>query len=414
VARTKNFLTIAEARRIALVAQGFAAVRPGTPKPRDLLKTIDRLSLHQIDSVNVITRAHYLPSFSRLGAYDRNTLDQMAWGSKGKRRLFEYWGHEASLLPMDLFPLFRWRMAKANRGEIGWKSVRAFATERRGEAEAVLARIQSEGALAASDCEGSKGQSGWWEWSQTKLALEWLFWAGHVTTAYRRASFERVYDLTERVIPAAILNEAEPSEGEADRSLIARAARALGVATAGDLRDYFRLRPEPFSAALVELVEEGVLRPVSVEETKRLAYVHADAHLSRKVEARALLAPFDPLVWERSRTERWFGFRYRIEIYTPAPRRVHGYYVLPFLFGDRLVARVDVKADRQRSRLVVRQVTLEENAPVDTREALDAELLVMAGWLGLEHVHVEASTPHEPSSTFSEPQAGLSAHHREN
>ena len=388
---------------MALAAQGFAAARPATPTSRDLLKTIDRLSLHQIDSVNVITRAHYLPTFSRLGAYDRNILDQMAWGPKRSRRLFEYWGHEASLLPMDLFPLFRWRMAKADTGEIGWKSLRAFATERRGEADAVLARIRTEGGLAASDYEGAKGQTGWWEWSQAKLALEWLFWAGHVTTAYRRSNFERVYDLTERVMPAAILNEAEPSEGEAHRSLIARAARALGVATAGDLRDYFRLRPEPFRAALVELVEEGVLRPMSVEATKQLAYVHADAHLPRKVEARALLAPFDPLVWERSRTERWFGFRYRIEIYTPAPRRVHGYYVLPFLFGDQLVARVDLKADRQRSRLVVRQVTLEESAPSETREALDAELLAMARWLGLEHVHVDASTLHEPSSSSSAP-----------
>jgi hypothetical protein len=204
------------------------------------MRLVDRLSLHQIDSVNVVARAHYLPAFSRLGAYDRALLDEAAWGKK--QRLFEYWAHEASLLPFDLHPLLRWRMERAERGEGGWGSLRAFAKERRAEAEAVLARIRSEGPLAASDFEGER-RSGWWEWNEAKRALEWLFRGGLVTTGTRRASFERVYDLPERVIPRPILDLPTPTPEDAHRALIERAARAHGVATARDLRDYFRLSP---------------------------------------------------------------------------------------------------------------------------------------------------------------------------
>ena len=336
--------------------------------------------------MNVLSRAHYLPAFSRLGPYDRSLFDRSAWGPKPQRRMFEYWAHEASLLPLDLHPLLRWRMARADRGEIGWSSMRAFATERRQEAEAVLERIRADGPLAASNFEHGRSRSGWWEWGDTKRALEWLFWAGHVTTQTRRGSFERVYDLTERVIPASVLALPTPGEADAHRALVERAARTLGIATASDLRDYFRLKPAETSIAISKLVEEGALLPVSVEGWSQSAFLHKDARRPRRIRSQALLAPFDPLVWERSRTERLFGFRYRIEIYTPAEKRVHGYYVLPFLMDERIVARADLKADRQRSRLLVQRVGFEPDAPAEACERLDAEFNLMAAWLGLEKV----------------------------
>jgi uncharacterized protein len=258
-------LSRAAACRIALAAQGFGRARPAAVGQAQLGRLVARLGLHQIDSVNVFVRAHYLPAFARLGAYDRSLLDRAAWGPQSRRRLFEYWAHEASLLPLAMHPLLRWRMAQAERGEIGWGHLRAYAGERRPEAEAILARLRSEGPLAASDFEGGKGKGGWWEWGDTKRALEWLFWAGLITTATRRASFERVYDLTERVIPPAILALPTPPEADARRALVAHAAAALGVAGETDLRDYFRLKPEPARRAVAELVEEGMLVPATVE-----------------------------------------------------------------------------------------------------------------------------------------------------
>jgi uncharacterized protein len=379
-------LSLAEARRIALAAQGFGGPRPEKVTASRWLKTVDRLSLHQIDSVNVLVRAHYLPAFSRLGPYDRTLIDTAAWGSRKKRRLFEYWAHEASLLPLAMHPLLRWRMARAERGEVGWKGLRLFAGERRAEAEALLNRIRNEGPGAASDFDEKRGRSGWWEWSDAKQALEWLFWAGRITTATRRGSFERVYDLTERVIPAETLALRTPEEGEAHRALVERAAQALGVATTQELRDYFRLGPHDARQAIDSLVEAGVLEPVEVPGWAHLAYLHRDARKPRRISARALLAPFDPLVWERSRTLRLFDFHYRIEIYTPAEKRQHGYYVLPFLLGDRLVARLDLKADRQGGRLVVHALHLEPHAPADAIDAITQELAALADWLGLAEV----------------------------
>lgn len=370
------------ARRIALAAQGFGTARPIAPGPAHLRSTIERLNLFQIDSVNVLARAHYLPAYSRLGAYNQRDLDKLAWGSKRQRRLFEYWAHEASLLPFELQPILRWRMAQADRGEAGWGRMRIYATERRGEAMALLDRIRAEGPLAASDFESHKGQSGWWEWSDTKRALEWLFWAGHITTATRRGTFERVYDLTERVIPADVLARSTPTDAEAHRALIERAAAAFGIATEAELRDYFRQPPLEARSAIHSLAEEGMLIPVTVPGWRQ-AWLHRDARRPRKINAKALLAPFDPLIWERGRAERLFGFRYRIEIYVPAEKRQHGYYVLPFLLGDTLVARVDLKADRQMKRLIVRSVHLEPGAPDHTLEALRLELDSMERWLGL-------------------------------
>ena len=379
-----ELLSLAEARRIVLAAQGFGEARPARVGAAHLRRTVERLGLFQIDSVNVLARAHYLPAFSRLGAYDRALIEDAAWGRPRARRMFEYWAHEASLLPISSQPLMRWRMAQADRGEAGWGRVRPFATERRAEAMAVLTRIRDEGPVAASELEGG-GRPGWWAWSETKQILEWLFWAGHVTTRTRRGSFERVYDLTERVIPAEVLALPTPTVAEAQRALLEQAARAFGVATGAELRDYFRLRPEEASGALAALCEEGVLVPVKVPGWPA-AFRHRDARRPRRIAARALLAPFDPLVWERTRAERLFGFNYRIEIYTPAEKRLHGYYVLPFLLGDRLVARVDLKADRQGRRLLAHAVHLETHAPAHTVEALGAELALMAAWLGLDSV----------------------------
>ena len=383
--RRSDSLSLAAARRIALAAQGFGAPKPAVTGWAPLGRNLDRLALHQIDSVNVLARAHYLPAYSRLGPYDRALLDRAAWGRRRERRLFEYWAHEASLLPLALHPLLRWRMAQADRGEIGWGHIRDFAGERRAEAEAVLARIRGEGPMAASDFEQGKSRSGWWEWGDTKRALEWLFWAGHITTAARRGSFERLYDLSERVIPPAILALPTPAGAEAHRRLVALSARALGVATAGDLRDYFRLGVLETRTAIAELVEAGTLLPVAVESWRQPAFLHAEARRPRRIAGQALLAPFDPLIWERDRAERLFGFRYRIEIYTPAAKRVHGYYVLPFLMDEALVARVDLKSDRQAGRLLVQSLHLEPGAPAETRERLAIELEAMAAWLGLDH-----------------------------
>lgn len=330
----------------------------------------------------MLVRAHYLPAFSRLGGYDRGLIDRAAWDARRDRRLFEYWAHEASLLPLAMHPLLRWRMAEADRGRAGWAKMRRFASERRAEALALLDQVRDTGPMAASDFDGPKGAGGWWGWGETKAALEWLFWAGHLTTATRRGSFERVYDLPERVIPAAIRALPTPDPAAARAALVDRAARALGISTEAELRDYFRLRPQDTRAAIDRLAEEGALLPASVPGWLR-AWLHRDARRPRRIRAAALLAPFDPLVWHRDRAERLFGFRYRIEIYVPADRRRHGYHVLPFLLDEALVARVDLKADRQAGRLLARGVHLEPGAPPDTRERLGVELDRMAAWLGL-------------------------------
>lgn len=292
------------------------------------------------------------------------------------------------MLPVDLHPLLRWRMARAERGEIGYQALRRFATERHHEAKAVLDRIVAEGPLTAADFENGSSKSGWWEWSHTKHALEWLFWSGQITTASRKGSFARVYDLPERVLPQKVLALPTPDAATAQRALMEQSARGLGIGTAADLRDYFRLKPDEADHAIAPLVEEGVLVPVRVEGWRQKAWMHRDAPAPRKVAANALLAPFDPLIWERSRMERLFGFRYRIEIYTPQAKRQFGYYVLPFLMDETLVARVDLKADRAAGDLLVQRVTLEPDAPAETMSRLSVELDRMAEWLGLRGVRM--------------------------
>jgi len=378
------------ARRIALAAQGFASERPEkATNLGQVRRTIDRLGLLQIDSVNVLARAHYLPLFSRLGDYDSEHLDALAWGRKSRRGLFEFWAHEASLLPLDAHPLWRWRMERAakNAGD-GKGKLHLFAREKKKFIDDVRRQLRDRGPLAASDLESNTRKTGpWWGWSDAKFAMEWLFFAGEVTTATRRGAFERVYDLTERVLPAHVLALPTPSAEEAQRELLRRSARALGIATETDLRDYYRLGVADTKARLAELVEAGELLPVTVEGWKKSGYLDPAARQPRYVEGRALLAPFDPLIWERERTHRLFDFHYRIEIYTPIAKRKHGYYVLPFLLGDKLVARVDLKSDRANGKLLVHAAHLEPAADANVAAGpLREELRLMANWLGLEDV----------------------------
>jgi uncharacterized protein YcaQ len=382
----KDTLSLPAARRIALAAQGFADARPeGALGYRHLKRVIARTGLLQIDSVSAVVRAHYMPAFSRLGPYPMATVDEAA--ARRPRKLFEYWAHEASLLPVETWPLMQWRMQDALDNQGIYRGLAEFRREKRDYIEDIFRRVEAEGPIAASAIEGQKGAGGWWGWSDAKHAFEWLFWAGRITTAARRG-FERLYDLPERVLPRHIAQIATPPKEDAIRELLRISARGLGVATAADLRDYFRLRPGDADARIAELVEGGELVPVRVAGWSQKAYFQPGARVPRKVDARALLAPFDPLIWERGRTERLFDFRYRIEIYTPAEKRVHGYYVLPFLLGEAIVARVDLKADRLAGVLRVNAAHAEASAPAHTAEALAAELRSMAGWLGLAEVEV--------------------------
>ncbi|WP_040339904.1 winged helix-turn-helix domain-containing protein [Candidatus Blastococcus massiliensis] len=375
------------ARRIALGAQGFAAPRPSTPVgTRQLRATAERLAVVQIDSVNVLSRSHYLPFFSRLGPYPRTTLDAL---TDGRGALFEYWAHEASFLPARLHPYLRWRMADADSQ--AWGSMTRVARERPEYVAALVERVRQEGPLRAAQLgEARPDRPGsMWNWHEGKAALEYLFFTGELTTRGRTAGFERVYDLTERVLPAAVLAEPVPDRPDAVRELIRTASRALGVATETDLRDYFRLKPADTRAAIAELADAGELVSVDVDGWGKPAWLDPSARRPRWIRARALLSPFDSLVWERPRVERIFGFRYRLEIYTPAAKRVHGYYVLPFLLGDRLVGRVDLKADRQASVLRVQAAFAEDGVDrVEVAGELAAELRILAGWLELDDVAV--------------------------
>ena len=380
-------LSAAQARRTALAAQGFGDPRPAGPVTRrHLRRVLARTHLLQIDSVNVFERAHHLPAYSRLGPYDTGLVADLAYR---RRELFEYWGHEASYLPVALHPLLRWRMDRAASLEEGWGRPTRLAAERPDFVAHVLQRVCEEGPVGAGALhEGAPTTGPWWAWHDTKTALEHLFWAGRVSTSSRR-SFERLYDLTERVLPTAVLDLPTPSRADAQRLLVLLAARALGVATERDLRDYFRLRTDEGTAAVRSLADDGLLLRVEVQGWRQPAYLHPEARTPRWVRGSALLSPFDPLVWERSRTARLFGFDYRIEIYVPAARRVHGYYVLPFLHDGALVARVDLKSDRTAGVLRVLAAWLEPGGDAgEVTAALAAELRAAAGWQGLSDVVV--------------------------
>ncbi|QWF23707.1 winged helix DNA-binding domain-containing protein [Nocardioides sp. LMS-CY] len=387
-------LSVAQARRIALAAQGFLDRPHAAPTMRTLQRTLERTGVLQVDSVNVLQRAHYMPLYSRMGPYDVELLRRAA--ERRPRRIVEYWAHVQAFMPVELWPVMQHRMDdyRAKRGKWG------FVAENDVLEKSLLDEISERGASTARDAASWVGdglpreKENWgWNWSETRRMLDYLYTSGQVAIAGRNSQFEIRYDLPERVIPPAVLARPVPTREEAARELVVRAARSHGVATVQDLRDYYRMPVADTAAAVAELVEEGELVPVAVDGWRRAAYLHRDARVPRRVDARALLSPFDPVVWERARTEALFDFRYRIEIYVPADKRVHGYYVLPFLLGDRIVARVDLKADRQfeagAGRLVVKAAYAEPGAPPDTAEQLHAELLRLAGWLGLGSISVE-------------------------
>jgi uncharacterized protein YcaQ len=392
VRRASRKLTLARARRIALAAQGFDRPRPARPpNAGQILRLIRRLGAIQLDSVNVFERSHYMPIFSRLGPYDRARLDRIAGHGEGRidRRLVEYWAHEASLIPIELHPLFRWRMDEVDRE--AWGTIARVARERPELVTETLELVARDGPIRARDTgmvRSPPRPGHMWNWHQGKVALEHLFFTGRVAAA-RRVNFERRYDTIDRVLPAEIREQPTPSVADAQRELVRIAAQALGVATEPDLGDYFRLPRAASKVRVAELVEAGELIAVEVEGWDAPAYLWRRARQPRQIAARALLSPFDSLVWFRPRTERLFGFRYRIEIYTPAAQRVYGYYVLPFLLGDTLVARVDLKSDRARGALLVQGAFAEPG--VDRRAVaaeLATELGAVAGWQGLDEIAV--------------------------
>lgn len=389
-------LTTLQARRVALAAQGFTDRPHATPTMATLDRTLARTGVLQVDSVNVLQRAHFMPLYSRMGPYDVDLLRRAQHGTARRpRRLVEYWAHVQALMPVELWPVMRHRMERyrAERGKWGFTADAALEPR-------VLDAVRDRGPVTARDLEedvssGPRTKEHWgWNWSEARKVLDYLFLVGDVAIAGRNSQFEVLYDIPERVLPPAVLAAPTPTPQEAVTELVRRAARSHGVASGACLADYYRLRLQPApgkasaKVAIDELVESGELVPVAVQGWKRQTYLHRDARLPRRVGARALLSPFDPVVWERARAEALFDFFYRIEIYVPADKRVHGYYVLPFLLGDRLVARVDLKADRSSGLLLVPGAFAEPGAPAETADELAAELRRLAGWLGLDDVVV--------------------------
>ncbi len=386
VARVTQSLSRAQARRIALAAQGFLDPPHHPPTLRTLNRTVQRTGVLQVDSVNVLQRAHFMPLYSRMGGYDVDLLRRAASGRQ-QRRLVEYWAHVQAFMPVELWPVMehRRRHFRERQGK-WWRSGPTDLTER------LHARITAGGAATARDLDfgAPRVKEGWgWNWSETRAGLDFLYLVGDLAMAGRTTQLEAIYDLPERVLPDRVLALPVPSVAEQHLALVRRAAASHGVATVRCLADYYRMRVVDTSAAVAVMVESGELEPVAVEGWTRPAFLHRDARRPRALTARALLSPFDPVVWERERTERLFGFRYRIEIYTPAHRRVHGYYVLPFLLGDQIVGRVDLKADRASGLLRVKGAFAEHGAPGHTAAELALELRRLAAWLHLDDVVVD-------------------------
>jgi uncharacterized protein YcaQ len=386
-------LTLGQARRIAIAAQGFLDPRPEPFRAtmRHVQRVIDRVGIVQIDSVNVVARSQYLPFFSRLGPYDTALLDRAR--DRAPRRLVEYWAHEASLIPPETWPLLDPRMREA--ADRAWGSMRRILAERPDYVDAIEAEVRRRGPMTAREAEVAlahdqpRTKDNWgWNWSEVKQALEYLFWAGRISSVGRTAQFERRYAALDVTPPSHLRRawlERPGPEGDPDRyvELVRIAARAHGVGTELCLADYFRIKREQARPAIARLVADGELIPVTVPGWKP-AWLHAEARVPRRVHVEALLSPFDSLVWQRDRIHALWDFHYRIEIYTPAHRRVHGYYVLPFLHGDALVARCDLKADRAARVLRCHRVTWEPGAPPEARAALQRSLESMAHWLGLD------------------------------
>jgi len=375
-------LSIKDARALALAAQGFDSPRTKTKSTTaDAVALIKKLGVIQIDSVNVLVRSQELPLFSRLGDHDRNAIPKAT--SQGK--IFEYWGHEAAHLPVELQPMFRFKMHAARSGKLKHWGLTSFYAENKAFVKRILKHVEVNGSTSARELSTrTTKKSTWWDWDEAKTALEYLFLTGELMSCGRGSDFARVYDTPERVLPRKILQMPTPSETEARKELLVRAMRAQGVATLRDLADYYRQKPAVVKPLVSELVEQGVLREVSVDGWQDKAYVHRSAKLPKKLYATALLSPFDSLVWCRPRNERLFNFHYRIEIYTPQSKRKFGYYVLPFMVNGEMVGRVDLKADRANSKLLVQSVHTEQGVKREAiNRALNAELQLMASWLGL-------------------------------
>jgi hypothetical protein len=383
-----------QARRIALAAQGFGRPHPGAVGIRQLDAALHRLGVLQLDSVNVFERSHYLPLFARLGAYDKSDLDRLTFGARAGKgaRYVEYWAHVAALIPLETWPLWRWKMAEHRDKWMGDPS--SWVSRNREMLDWLRAELAANGPQQTGKIEhetGSKRKGGWWEWSDVKTGLEFLFFMGEVVSA-GRTRFERTYALAEQVLPADLL-DAHVDKHEAFRQLLLASAAAHGIGTARDLADYFRL-PLTYSVGVLrQLVDEGALLPVTVDGWERsgkpqAAYLHPDARVPRRVETVALLSPFDPVVWERERALRMFDFHYRIEIYTPAPKRIFGYYTLPMLVDDRIVGRIDLKSDRQNGVLRVQSAWHEAGQPRGYESRMAGLLRETAAWQGLGGVEV--------------------------
>jgi hypothetical protein len=375
-------LTIVEARSLALTAQGFDKPRSKSKSSTaDAVEVIKKLGVIQIDSVNVLVRSQELPLFSRLGDHDRNAINKATAQSK----IFEYWGHEAAILPVEIQPLFRWKMNAARTGKIKHWGLTSFYADNKAFVKRILKHVETNGSVTARELSTrTEKKSSWWDWDEAKTALEYLFLTGQLMARGRGSDFARIYDLTEHVLPPKIFNLPTPTENDARKQLLVRAAKAQGVATLSDLADYYRQKTAVTKPLVSELVEQGELRAVTVAGWQEKAFVHRNAKLPKELHATALLSPFDSLVWCRPRNERLFDFHYRIEIYTPKEKREFGYYVLPFMMNGELVGRVDLKADRANSKLLVQSVHTEKGIKrASINGALTDELRALANWLGL-------------------------------
>lgn len=376
-------LSIKDARALALAAQGFDSPRTKTKSTTaDAVGLIKKLGVIQIDSVNVLVRSQELPLFSRLGDHDRNAIPKAT--SQGK--IFEYWGHEAAHLPVELHPMFRFKMHAARSGKLKHWGLTSFYAENKAFVKRILKHVEVNGSVTARELSTrTTKKSSWWDWDEAKTALEYLFLTGELMSCGRGSDFARVYDIPERVLPRKILQMPTPSETEARKDLLVRAMRAQGVATMRDLADYYRQKPAVVKPLVSQLVEQGVLREVSVDGWQDKAYVHRNAQLPKRLFATALLSPFDSLVWCRPRNERLFNFHYRIEIYTPQAKRKFGYYVLPFMVNGEMVGRVDLKADRANSKLLVQSVHTEKRIKrAAINVTLGKELSLIAKFLNLK------------------------------
>ena len=380
MAQRLDSLSIADARALALAAQGFDTARPKTKATqRHVDALLSRLGVIQIDSVNVLVRSQELPLFSRLGNHNRNAIPK----ATEQQKLFEYWGHEAAHLPVEIHPLFRWKMEAARLGKAKHWGLTSFYDNNKAFVKRMLKHVEKNGPTTSRELSTRTEKKGtWWDWDEAKVALEYLFLTGQLMSRGRGTDFARIYDTPERVLPKDVLNAPTPSEHDARKQLLVRSAIAQGVATASDLADYYRQKPATVKPLIAELVEEGELRVAAVDGWTEKAFVHHRAKLPKQLHATALLSPFDSLVWCRPRNERLFNFHYRIEIYTPKEKRKFGYYVLPFMMNGEMVGRVDLKADRSNSKLLVHSVHTEKGVKRSTiNDALNNELRTMASWL---------------------------------